>query len=207
MDRVRLNVDLCHNLQGFFVFRSYGGGTGTGIGNELLEALSDQYRKKVIFEPAIFPSNDYASSIVEPYNCMFSIAGSRDTVNLTLTTDNQAVYRICRTNLKLKNPTFYHLNKLISQMVSAVTTSLRFETELNASLVEIITNIVPDTTYRYPVLSLSPIRAASVKKHEAFSTREIVVDLFNQKNMMCDVGNIQRNRFLAAALLLRGDYV
>eukprot|EP00397_Hematodinium_sp_SG-2012_P035855 GEMP01038636.1.p1 GENE.GEMP01038636.1~~GEMP01038636.1.p1 ORF type:complete len:519 (+),score=80.04 GEMP01038636.1:142-1698(+) len=204
MDRIRLSVDLCHNLQGFFVFRSFGGGTGTGVGNELLELLSEQFKKKVIFEPAIYPSTDFACSIVEPYNCMFATANSRDTANLSLMLDNQAAYKLCKNNLKLKNPTFNHLNRLISQMVSAVTTSLRFETELNASLAEILTNLVPDPIYRYPVLSLSPVRAPAVAKHERFTTKEIVVDLFEQKNMMCDIGPLQKNRFLSACVLLRG---
>jgi tubulin alpha len=205
MDRIRSTVDMCENLQGFFVFRSFGGGTGAGIGNDLLEDLREQFSKKVIFEPAIYPSRDYASSIVEPYNCILATAGSRDSVDLSLMLDNQAAYRICRNVLKVKSPSFMHLNRIIAQMVSGCTTSLRFESELNASLAEIVGNLVPDKPYRYPIISLSPIRDPSIMKHESFSTREIVTDLFDKNNVLCDVGDhLKQNRLLATCILLRG---
>jgi len=210
MDRVRLTVDLCNNLQGFFVFRSYGGGTGSGFGCEILEILQDQFQKKKIFEPAIFPSTDFACSIVEPYNAIFSIANSLRTPDLTLMLDNQAAYRICKTNLKVPNPNFEHLNRIIAQMVSAVTTSLRFETELNASLEELVTNLVPQLQFRYPVLSLAPLRSPSSAGHESFTTKEIVTDLFDEKNILCDLGvgkksSVKLNRYIACAVLLRGE--
>lgn len=205
MDRVRMTVDLCTNLQGFFVFHAFGGGTGTGVGVEVLDALHDQFDKKVIFQPVIYPSTEYASNIVEPYNCLFATAYTRETVDLSLMLDNQAAYRMCQRNLKVKNPSFVHLNRIIAQMVSACTTSLRFESELNASLTEIRTNLVPDTTYRYPVISLAPIRHPARAKHESFSTKEIVTDLFEEPNILCDCGHsLKMNRYLSAAVLLRG---
>ena len=133
------------DMQGFFVFHAFGGGTGSGIGVELLENLRDQFSKKTLFNPVIFPSNDYASSVVEPYNAIFALAYTQETSDLSLMLDNQAAYRMCRKNLKIKHPTFVHLNRIIAQMVSACTGSLRFETQLNASLDEMVTNLVPET--------------------------------------------------------------
>lgn len=206
MDAVRREVDKCQSLQGFFMFHAFGGGTGTGIGVEILDSLRDQYAKKVIMQPAIYPSADFASSVVEPYNCVFCTAYTRDTVDLAMMIDNQAAYRMCRENLKVKNPTFTHLNRIIGQMVSATTTSLRFETQLNASLDEIVTNMVPEAKFRYPILSLSPVRHPSRAKHENFSTREIITDLFDEKNMLADVGHgkLRQNRYLSCTVLIRG---
>ncbi|KAF4696359.1 hypothetical protein FOZ60_000810 [Perkinsus olseni] len=142
MDRLRKEADKCSNLAGFFTFRSFGGGTGSGIGCELLEALREQFEKKVILEPVLYPSAEYSSSAVEPYNCLFATAYSKAVCDLSLMLDNQAAYKLCRDRLAVKNPTFYHLNRLISQVVSACTTSLRFESMINASLLEIVHNIV-----------------------------------------------------------------
>ena len=88
------------------------------------------------------------SHVVEPYNCIFATAYSKELVDLSLMMDNQAVYKICRNRLKIKNPSFVHLNKLIAQVISGCTTSLRFETMLSASLMEIVHNIVPYKQYR-----------------------------------------------------------
>jgi hypothetical protein len=99
------------------------------------------------------------------------------------------------------------LNRIIAQMVSGCTTSLRFESELNASLAEIVGNLVPDDPFRYPIISLSPIRNPGIMKHENFTTKEIVTDLFDRNFILCDVGEphvMRSNRLLASCILLRG---
>ncbi|EER17108.1 alpha tubulin, putative [Perkinsus marinus ATCC 50983] len=203
MDRLRKEADKCSNLAGFFTFRSFGGGTGSGIGCELLEALREQFEKKVILEPVLYPSAEYSSSAVEPYNCLFATAYSKAVCDLSLMLDNQAAYKLCRDQLAVKNPTFYHLNRLISQVVSACTTSLRFESMINASLLEIIHNIVPTPVYRYPIVALSPVRHASRHKHESFSTKDIVIDLFEPRSFLCDVGpTLRLNRYLSVCVLI-----
>eukprot|EP00442_Polarella_glacialis_P059151 CAMPEP_0115150340 /NCGR_PEP_ID=MMETSP0227-20121206/64990_1 /TAXON_ID=89957 /ORGANISM="Polarella glacialis, Strain CCMP 1383" /LENGTH=463 /DNA_ID=CAMNT_0002560705 /DNA_START=137 /DNA_END=1528 /DNA_ORIENTATION=+ len=205
MDRVRLAVDLCSNLQGFFVFHSFGGGTGSGVGVEVLHDLHEQFAKKVIFQPTIYPSHQFSSCIVEPYNCIFATHYMRDVVDLSLMMDNEAAYRMCTKNLGIEGPDFEHVNRIIAQCISACTTSLRYEAQLNATLQEIVTNLVPTQHYRYPVVSLAPVRAATKGAHEHFSTQEIITDLFEAKNILCDCGgNLKMNRYLAAVILLRG---
>uniref|UniRef100_A0A8B9SLG1 Uncharacterized protein n=1 Tax=Anas platyrhynchos TaxID=8839 RepID=A0A8B9SLG1_ANAPL len=41
--------------------------------------------------------------------------------------DNEAIYDICRRNLDIERPTYTNLNRLISQIVSSITASLRFD--------------------------------------------------------------------------------
>eukprot|EP00440_Ansanella_granifera_P016970 gb/GFBE01018436.1/.p1 GENE.gb/GFBE01018436.1/~~gb/GFBE01018436.1/.p1 ORF type:complete len:508 (+),score=99.18 gb/GFBE01018436.1/:1-1524(+) len=205
MDRVRLAVDLCHNLQGFFVFHSFGGGTGSGVGCEILHELHEQFDKKVIFQPVIYPSAQFSSSIVEPYNCIFSTFYMRDVVDISLMMDNEAAYRMCTKNLNINNPDFSHVNRIIAQCVSACTTSLRYETSLNATLPEIVTNLVPTQHFRYPIVSLAPVRHPGKGQHEHFSTSEIITDLFESRNILCDCGeHLKLNRYLSAVILLRG---
>jgi tubulin alpha len=202
---VRIAVDNCTNLQGFFVFHSFGGGTGTGVGCEILQSLNDQFDKKVIFQPVIYPSKDFASSIVEPYNCAFAMHYTKGIVDLSMMLDNQAAYSMCTNNLKIANPDFFHVNRIIAQMVSSCTTSLRYETELNASLDEMVTNLVPVKQFRYPILALSPVRKPDAGGHESFTTQDIITDLFEDRNILCDCGtSLKMNRYLSAVILLRG---
>ena len=56
LDRVRKLADQCTGLQGFLVFHSFGGGTGSGFTSLLLERLSVDYGKKSKLEFAIYPS-------------------------------------------------------------------------------------------------------------------------------------------------------
>jgi len=50
--------------------------------------------------------------------------------------DNEAIYDICRRNLDVERPSYTNLNRLISQVVSSITASLRFDGALNVDLTE-----------------------------------------------------------------------
>lgn len=67
MDRIRRVADGCQALQGFSVFFSTGGGTGSGLGSLLLERLSVDYGKKSKLAFTVYPSPQIATAVVEPY--------------------------------------------------------------------------------------------------------------------------------------------
>jgi tubulin alpha len=72
MDKIRRQADNCSGLQGFFVFHSFGGGTGSGFGALLLERLSTDYGKKAKLEFCVYPAPQLSSSVVEPYNSVLT---------------------------------------------------------------------------------------------------------------------------------------
>jgi len=41
--------------------------------------------------------------------------------------DNEAIYDICKKNLGVERPSYENLNRLIGQIVSSITASLRFD--------------------------------------------------------------------------------
>lgn len=56
--------------------------------------------------------------------------------------DNEAVYDICRRSLDIERPTYTNLNRLIAQVISSLTASLRFDGALNVDITEFQTNLV-----------------------------------------------------------------
>ena len=72
MDKIRRLADNCNGLQGFFVFHSFGGGTGSGFGALVLERLSTDYGKKSKLEFSVYPAPTMANSVVEPYNSVLT---------------------------------------------------------------------------------------------------------------------------------------
>ncbi|KAH8027203.1 hypothetical protein HPB51_003645 [Rhipicephalus microplus] len=54
LDRIRKLADQCMGLQGFLVFHSFGGGTGSGFTSLLMERLSGDYGKKSKLEFSIY---------------------------------------------------------------------------------------------------------------------------------------------------------
>mmetsp|Transcript_16494 Transcript_16494/g.51597 ORF Transcript_16494/g.51597 Transcript_16494/m.51597 type:complete len:524 (-) Transcript_16494:9-1580(-) len=206
LERVRKTADHCSNLQGFMVYQSFGGGTGSGLGVEVLKELNDEFDRKTIIQPLIYPSNHLANCIVEPYNCVFATHYTRELCHLSYMMDNQACYELIRTHLKQPNPHFTDINRLLAQCISASTTSLRYDSMLNATFSEIVTNIVPLKGFRYPVLSLAPLsNPKQGAAHEFNSTQNIITELFEGRSLMADCGHhLKGNRYLAACVLLRG---
>ena len=56
LDRLRKLSDQCTGLQGFLIFHSFGGGTGSGFTSLLMERLSVDYGKKSKLEFSIYPA-------------------------------------------------------------------------------------------------------------------------------------------------------
>ena len=56
IDKIRRLTDNCSGLQGFVVFHSFGGGTGSGFGSLLMERLSIDYGKKAKLGFSIYPA-------------------------------------------------------------------------------------------------------------------------------------------------------
>lgn len=56
LDRIRRMADACSGLQGFLVFHSFGGGTGSGFASLIMERLSMDYGKKSKLGFSIYPA-------------------------------------------------------------------------------------------------------------------------------------------------------
>ena len=56
LDQIRKLADQCTGLQGFLIFHSFGGGTGSGFTSLLIERLNDDYRWKSKLEFVIYPA-------------------------------------------------------------------------------------------------------------------------------------------------------
>ncbi|KAJ5855583.1 uncharacterized protein N7529_009527 [Penicillium soppii] len=206
IDRIRRVADNCSSLQGFLIFRSIGGGTGSGFGALLLERLAAEYGKKSKLEFAVYPSPSVATAVVEPYNAVLSTHSTIENSECTFLVDNEAVYDICKRNLDIPRPGFDHLNRLIAQVVSSVTASLRFDGALNVDLNEFQTNLVPFPRIHYPLISYAPIISSNRSGHEGHKVKELTLQCFEPKNQMvvCDP---YKGKYMAVALLYRGDVV
>ena len=64
LDKIRKLADGCTNLQGFMLFNSIGGGTGSGLGSLLMERLAVDYGKKPNMSFCITPSPQISTSTV-----------------------------------------------------------------------------------------------------------------------------------------------
>ena len=180
MDRITKLSEMCAGLQGFIVFHSFGGGTGSGFTSLLMETLSIEYGKKPKLTFSIYPAPkvrvkaivkarqnkikqtyfQVSTAIVEPYNALLQTHTTLEHTDVGFLVDNEAIYQICQEKLEVTRPTYTNLNRLIAQVISSITASLRFDGALNVDLTEFQTNLVPYPRIHFPLACYGPVMSA-----------------------------------------------
>ncbi|KEP63746.1 UNVERIFIED_CONTAM: alpha-tubulin I, putative [Hammondia hammondi] len=204
MECIRRLADNCDGLQGFLVFHAVGGGTGSGLGCHLMETLSVEFARKPKLNFCVWPSPQVSTSVVEPYNAVLSSHSLLEYTDVAVILDNEAVYDICRRNLDIQIPSYCDLNRIIAQVISSVTTSLRFDGALNVDMTEYQTNLVPYPRIHFLLTSYAPLLSASKYRHEQMNVREITVAAFEERNMMAKCCP-SKGKYMACCLMYRGD--
>merc|ERR1711959_160075 len=173
--------------QGFLVFNAVGGGTGSGLGALLLERLSVDYGRKSKLSFTIYPSPQVSTAVVEPYNAVLATHSLLEHTDVCVMIDNEAVYDICRRALDIERPTYPNLNRLIAQVISSLTASLRFDGALNVDVTEFQTNLVPYPRIHFVVSAFAPVISAEKAYHEQLSVAEITTPACEPASMLCKV--------------------
>uniref|UniRef100_G1P6V5 Tubulin alpha chain n=2 Tax=Myotis lucifugus TaxID=59463 RepID=G1P6V5_MYOLU len=206
LERIRKLAEQCSGLQGFLIFRSLGGGTGSGFTSLLMEHLSIQYGRKTKLEFSVYPAPRISTAVVEPYNSILTTHFTLENSDCTFMVDNEALYDICHHKLGVERPSYTIINRLIGQAVSSITASLRFEGPLNVDLNEFQTNLVPYPRIHFPMTAFAPIISADNAYHKDFSVADITTACFEVSNQLvkCDP---RLGKYMACCLLYRGDVV
>jgi len=204
LDRIRKVAEQCESLQGFLIFHSVAGGTGSGFTSLLLERiLADYGKRKPKLDFCIYPSPSTSTSVVEPYNSVLSTHCLLEYTDVAFMFDNEAVYDICKNNLKIKRPKYSDLNQLTAQVISALTCSLRFNGTLNVDMNEFQVNLVPYPRIHFMLCSYSPIHSQEVAFSEKSTVKQITTQAFEPENMMCKI-DPRNGKYMATCLVYRG---
>ncbi|CAG9321093.1 unnamed protein product [Blepharisma stoltei] len=206
LDKIRKIADNCTGLQGFFIFDSVGGGTGSGFGSLLLENLSSEYPKKTKFSLAIYPSPKISTSVLEPYNSVLATHQLREYADVVFVFDNDAINDICKQRLYIYQPSYTNLNNIIAQVASAMTASIRYESYMNTNLHEFQTNLAPYPRMKFMLSSYAPFLSSERVIYEIPSVSNISESAFEASSMMakCDP---REGRAISYNLMYRGDVV
>lgn len=120
-------AEYCDSLEGFTLIHSIAGGTGSGMGSYMLELLSEKFSKKLIQTYSVFPNQSESSDVVvQPYNSLLTLKRLALHADAVVVLDNTALDRIAVERLHVEKPTFAQINSLVSTVMAASTTTLRY---------------------------------------------------------------------------------
>ncbi|CAG9463460.1 unnamed protein product [Pedinophyceae sp. YPF-701] len=204
LDMVDREADGSDSLEGFVLCHSIAGGTGSGMGSYLLEALSDRYPKKLAQSYSVFPNqNETSDVVVQPYNSLLTLKRLTLNCDAVVVLDNTALNRIAVDRLHIQNPTFAQTNSLVSTVMAASTTTLRYPGYMNNDLVGLVASLIPIPRCHFLMTGYTPLTldgeqaapaTATVRKT---SVLDVMRRLLQPKNTM--VSAHARSRELATS--------
>eukprot|EP00008_Paramoeba_atlantica_P006096 CAMPEP_0201487534 /NCGR_PEP_ID=MMETSP0151_2-20130828/13842_1 /ASSEMBLY_ACC=CAM_ASM_000257 /TAXON_ID=200890 /ORGANISM="Paramoeba atlantica, Strain 621/1 / CCAP 1560/9" /LENGTH=450 /DNA_ID=CAMNT_0047872593 /DNA_START=17 /DNA_END=1369 /DNA_ORIENTATION=+ len=203
LEVVRKESERCDCLQGFQLCHSLGGGTGSGMGTLLLGKIRELYPDRMMCTFSVVPSPKVSDTVVEPYNAALSMHQLIENADEVFCIDNEALYNICTKTLKLDAPNYSDLNRLVSQVMSGVTCSLRFPGQLNSDLRKLAVNLIPFPRLHFFMVGFAPLFARDAQKYRSLTVADVTQQMFDPKNMMA-AANPQMGRYLTASVIFRG---
>ena len=189
LDMIDREADNSDSLEGFTLCHSIAGGTGSGMGSYLLEALNDYFPKKLVQTYSVFPNWDNAQSdvVVQPYNSILSLKRLTLNADAVVVLDNTALNRIAVDRLRLQNPTVDQLNSLVATIMAASTTTLRYPGYMNNDLIGLLASLIPTPRCHFLMTGYTPLVIPNAE-NQASIRKTTVLDVMRRltqpKNIM-----------------------
>jgi tubulin beta len=204
MDVTRKEAEDCDAIQGFQMCHSIGGGTGSGMGTLLLSKVREEYPDRIMSTYSVFPSPKVSDVVVEPYNALLSIHQLIENADEVSVIDNEALFDILVSKLKITKPMFKDLNTLVSKAMSGTTACLRFPGQLNSDLRKLGVNLIPFPRLHFFLIGVAPMLAEKDRSYSNITVKELVDQVSSASSLMAAV-DPRAGKFLTASIIFRGD--
>ncbi|AQZ18430.1 TUB4 (YLR212C) [Zygosaccharomyces parabailii] len=186
LNMIDKEIDATENFEGFQLIHSVAGGTGSGLGSSLLEAISDRYHKKFLTSYSVFPS-DESEVVIQPYNTVLTMKRLAENSDASIVFDNNALLNLTTRVFRDPYTSYLHTNQLISAAMSSITNSIRFPNYMYNSLPSIFSALVPAPELHFLTSSFTPFTSDYVtggKEFKSNTAYDVLLDLFDTTNFL-----------------------
>ncbi|NWR81641.1 TBG1 protein, partial [Centropus unirufus] len=162
-----------------------------------------RYPKKLVETYSVFPNQDEMSDVVvQPYNSLLTLKRLTQNADCVVVLDNTALNRIATDRLHIQNPSFSQINQLVSTIMSASTTTLRYPGYMNNDLIGLIASLIPTPRLHFLMTGYTPLTTdqsvASVRKTTVL---DVMRRLLQPKNVMVSTGRDRQTNHCYIAIL------
>ena len=193
LEMIEREADGSDSLEGFALCHSVAGGTGSGLGSFLLERLNDRFPKKLIQTYSVFPNHEEGSDVVvQPYNALLALKRLTLNADSVVVLDNTALNRVAEERLRVATPTMAQVNSLVSTVMAASTSTLRYPGYMNNDLVGLTASLIPTPSCHFLLTGYTPLtilegNKASGSKVRKTTVLDVMRRLLQSKNQMVSV--------------------
>jgi len=182
MDDVRRQVESCDRLEGFHLMHSICGGTGSGLFEEVLGSLYENYCGQEFSSLTLFPSDSHSYCPAAVYNAAAAIHPLIEMMGFIFVMNNAGLAKVCENNFF--PPTFQQMNKLAARYSASMLAARRFPCTPNFSLRKIRTNMIP--FWRLHFIQTFSARVFCDSKSAILKTAQLTNCFLNPKNAYFD---------------------
>lgn len=214
IDMIDRESDNSDSLEGFVLTHSIAGGTGSGMGSYLLEALNDHFPKKLIQTYSVFPNWDQSQSdvVVQPYNSVLTMKRLTLNADAVVVLDNTALNRIAVDRLRIENPTVDQLNSLVATIMAASTTTLRYPGYMNNDLIGLLASLIPTPRCHFLMTGYTPFSLTDATGQSDSATRirkttvlDVMRRLTQPKNIMVSANTRSSGCYISLLNIVQGN--
>ncbi|KAL4770278.1 tubulin-domain-containing protein [Aspergillus nidulans var. acristatus] len=207
-DMIDREADGSDSLEGFMFLHSIAGGTGSGLGSFLLERMNDRFPKKLIQTYSVFPDTQAADVVVNPYNSLLAMRRLTQNADSVVVLDNAALSRIVADRLHVQEPSFQQTNRLVSTVMSASTTTLRYPGYMHNDLVGIIASLIPTPRSHFLLTSYTPFTGDNIDQAKTVrktTVLDVMRRLLQPKNRMVSINPSKSSCYISILNIIQGE--
>ena len=208
LEMIDREADGSDSLEGFMMLHSIAGGTGSGLGSYMLERLNDRFPKKLIQTYSVFPNTQDGDIVVQPYNSLLSMRRLTQNADSVVVLDNGALSKIAADRLHVLNPSFEQTNQLVSTVMSASTTTLRYPGYMHNDLVGIVASLIPTPRCHFLMTAYTPFSGENVEQAKTVrktTVLDVMRRLLQPKNRMVSTNPTKKSCYMSILNIIQGE--
>ncbi|KAL4431118.1 hypothetical protein ABPG75_006374 [Micractinium tetrahymenae] len=116
---LRRQAERCDRLSGFLVMQSAAGGTGSGLGSAMVQAVRDDFPSCRILNHCVWPFEG-GEVVTAPYNCVLTLDSLCQHSDGVIVAENSALAAVCQRQLGIPRPDFADLNAVAARSLASL---------------------------------------------------------------------------------------
>lgn len=145
---------------------------------------------------------------MQPYNSMLALRRLTQNADSVVVLDNGALARIAADTLHVQEPSFQQTNQLVSTVMSASTTTLRYPGYMHNDLVGIVASLIPTPRCHFLQTSYTPFTGDNVEAAKTVrktTVLDVMRRLLQPKNQMVSTKPGKNSCYISILNIIMGE--